>query len=481
MRKPIFVVLSLLIFFYSCTKIETTDIGNGLIPPIDGVNVKDTFFDVVTNTFIDDEISRVYKSDEHIVGTISNDPLFGSTNASLFFELKPTTYPFAFTGKKDSLVVDSAVLVLSYKGLYGDSTIPQSWKVYELNNKLAYNRAYPADTTITPFSVIGSKTVDITKFDDSVNYGFENAKNQIRIKLDNSFATRLIKNYDSLNAYKTDSAFRDKFAGFAIVPAQSSGNALIRVSLTDTNTKLSLYYSTRVDASTKRDTTVSYFRFNASGAPQTSASANTIHRIRSGAQVANFLKTGNSDSLAFIQTSPGTFVTVKVPNLSRFRNTLIHRAELMVYQAPFDPLTDRIFAAPRFVLLSSYDSTNKRKINIPNDYEVTQGGANITSFGGFRDNKELPGIGKVNAYIFTLTRYVQGIVTRHDSSYVMRLSASSNDSLYYKPPYPIITNAAPVYISPGNANIIANGRVRVFGGSGRSQQRLRLRIIYSEL
>ncbi len=353
--------------------------------------------------------------------------------------------------------------------------------MYELNNKLAYNRAYPTDTTITPFSVIGSKTVDITKFDDSVNYGFENAKNQIRIKLDNSFATRLIKNYDSLNAYKTDSAFRDKFAGFAIVPAQSSGNALIRVSLTDTNTKLSLYYSTRVDASTKRDTTVSYFRFNASGAPQTSASANTIHRIRSGAQVANFLKTGNSDSLAFIQTSPGTFVTVKVPNLSRFRNTLIHRAELMVYQAPFDPLTDRIFAAPRFVLLSSYDSTNKRKINIPNDYEVTQGGANITSFGGFRDNKELPGIGKVNAYTFTLTRYVQGIVTRHDSSYVMRLSASSNDSLYYKPPYPIITNAAPVYISPGNANIIANGRVRVFGGSVRSQQRMRLRIIYSEL
>ena len=481
MRKPIFAVLSLLIFFYSCTKIETNDIGNGLIPPIDGVNVKDTFFDVITNTFIDDEIAQIYKSDEHIIGTISNDPLFGTTSASLFLELKPTLYPFAFTGKKDSLVVDSAVLVLSYKGLYGDSTIPQSWKVYEMDNKLAYNRSYPADTTITPFSVIGSQTLDITRFNDSVNYGFENAKNQIRIKLDKSFATRIIKNYDSLNAYKTDSSFRDKFAGFAIVPSEPTGNALIRVSLFDTNTKLSLYYSTRVDASAKRDTTVSYFRFNSSGSVQTSASANTIHRNRAGAQVAKFLKTGKSDSLAFIQTSPGTFVTVAVPNLSKFRNALIHKAELTVYQAPFDPLTDGIFTAPRFVLLSAYDSTNRRKVNIPNDYEVTQGGANISSFGGFRDDRDLPGIGKVNVYFYSLTRYVQGIVTRHDSSYVMRLSASSNDSLYYKPPYPIVTNASPVYISPGNANVIANGRVRIYGGSGHSQQRMRLRIIYSEL
>lgn len=481
MRKPIFVVLSLFIFFYSCTKIETTDIGNGLIPPIDGVNVKDTFFDVVTNSFIDDDITRIYKSDEHIIGTISNDPLFGTTTASLFFELKPTSYPFAFMGKKDSLVVDSAILVMSYKGLYGDSTIPQSWKVYEMNNKLSFNRAYPADTSISANKLIGSKTVDLTTFNDSVNYGFEKASNQIRIKLDNSFATRFIKSYDSTNAYKRDSIFRENFPGFAVVPSASSGNALIRVSLIDTNTKLSLYYSTRVDASTKRDTTVSYFRFNASGDVATSASANTVHRNRSGAQVSNFIKSGKNDSLAFIQTSPGTFVTVKVPNLSKFRNTLIHRAELVVYQAPFDVYTDGVFAAPRYVLLSAYDSVNKRKINIPNDYEVLQGGANISSFGGYRDQKLLAGVGTVSAYSFLLTRYVQGIVTRHDSSYVMRLTAPSNDSLFYNPPYPIVTTASPAYIAPGNANIIGNGRVRIFGGSAQLPKRMRLRLIYSEL
>ena len=143
--------------------------------------------------------------------------------------------------------------------------------------------------------------------------------------------------------------------------------------------------------------------------------------------------------------------------------------------------TDAVFAAPRYMLLSAYDSANKRKINIPNDYEISQGGANIQTFGGFRDQRELLGIGRVSAYSFSLTRYVQGIVTRHDSSYVLRLSAPSNDSLYYKPPYPIVSIAVPAYLNPGNANIIAHGRVRLFGGTGQPQLRMRLRLIYSEL
>ena len=123
MRKPIFVVLSVLLVFFSCTKIETTDIGNGLIPSVDGVNIKDTFFDVITNTFVDDNIARVYKADDHLIGVITNDPLFGKTTASAFFELKPTNYPFSFSGNKDSIIVDSAVLVLSYKGAYGDLSL----------------------------------------------------------------------------------------------------------------------------------------------------------------------------------------------------------------------------------------------------------------------------------------------------------------------------------------------------------------------
>lgn len=487
MRKPIFVVLSILFIFFACTKIETTDVGNGLIPAIDGVNTKDTFLDVITNTFIDDDISRIYKSDDHVIGVINNDPLFGKTVASAFFELKPPNYKFYFAGNKDSLRADSAVLVLSFKGVYGDTTLPQTWRVFEINqnSKLKYDSAYGVETSnISYGNQLGVKSnFDIRELDDSVNSIFENASNQIRIKLDNSFASRLIKQYDSTSgkAYESDSLFRENFAGFAVVPDQASGNALIRINLLDTNTKLSLYYSSRADATTKRDTAVSYFRFNTSGGTETSGSANIIKRERSGSALANSINTGKNDSLLFVQTSPGSYATIKIPNLSKFRNAIIHRAEIQVLQAPDNPFLDNYLTAPRYLLLAAYDSVNKRKMNVPNDYEISQEGTNIQSFGGYLTQKDVPGIGTVSAYNFALTRYVQGIVTRGDSSYALRLYAPANDSLIYKAPYPSLLTPAPVYIAPGSANNVANGRVRIFGGGGQTQLRMRLRIVYSEL
>ncbi len=488
MRKPIFVVFSILSLFFACTKIETTDIGNGLIPPIDGINTKDTFFDVITNTYIDNDIARVYKGDDHVVGVISNDPLFGKTVASAFLELKPAVYRFSFPGIKDSLTADSAYLILSYKGFYGDASIPQTWRVYEIekNNKLKYDSAYGVQTANIFYGseMLGStNNFDIRKLGDSISDGFEASKNQIRIKLSSSFTNRFIKQYDSLpgNAYNNDSLFRENFAGFAIVPDQNAGNALVRINLTDTNTKLALYYTSRRDLATKRDTGVSYFRFNLSGSVATSGNANIIRRERNGAAVSIYLNTQKNDSLVFIQTSPGTFATIKIPHLSTFRNSIIHRAELEAVQAYDDANLDAVLTPPRYLLLSAYDSAKNHKVNVPNDYEVMQNSANIQNFGGFLFRKEVAGLGRVAAYNFSLTRYVQGVVTRKDPNLTFYLSAPSNDSLYYTSPYPFVTSPIPTYISPAGANNIADGRVRLFGGGGVSPYRMRLRIIYSEL
>jgi len=480
MRTPLFVVLCIVFIFIACTKITTTDIGSGLIPTIDGVIVKDTFFDVITNNFEDSSIARIYKGDDHVIGVISNDPLFGTSNAATLFELKPTIFPFSFPGNKDSLIADSVVLVMSYKGVYGDSTMPQTWNVFEINqsNKLKFDSAYGASNNILATNRIGTRSnFDIRSLDDSIKYGFELASNQIRIRLESSFATRLIKTFDSTNAYASDSAFRNNFAGFAVIPGAGSGNALIRINLLDTNTKLAMYYSTRVNASTKRDTGVSYLRFNLSGGSFTSGSANIIRRFRAGSQLAGFLNTGRNDSLLFLQTSPGTFATIRIPNLNRFRNVVVHRAELEAVQAPHNPDLDAKLAPPRYMLLCAYDSVTRNKINVPNDYEITQGGSNIATFGGFVRTR-----GNVAYYSYTLTRYVQGIVTRNDKSYTLRLYAPSNDTIQYKPPYPFGgSNTSPAFISPASANTIANGRVRLFGGGTTSTARMRLRIIYSDL
>ena len=60
----------------------------------------------------------------HWLKNITNDPIFGNTSASLFLQLKPAFYPFYIKGTKDSIIVDSVVLILSYKGFFGDSSKP---------------------------------------------------------------------------------------------------------------------------------------------------------------------------------------------------------------------------------------------------------------------------------------------------------------------------------------------------------------------
>jgi hypothetical protein len=55
--RRIFIFGVVLIAFFGCTRITSTDIGAGLIPPIDGVITKDTLLDLVTDTF-DPDLQR---------------------------------------------------------------------------------------------------------------------------------------------------------------------------------------------------------------------------------------------------------------------------------------------------------------------------------------------------------------------------------------------------------------------------------------
>src|SRR3954462_1483396 len=97
MHKLYCLAIAIVFVVSACTKIESTTIGNGLIPSIDGVTTIDTTLDVFTNNFLDPlgDSAKVYKTDDHVIGTISEDPLFGKTTATAYFELKPVTYPFS--------------------------------------------------------------------------------------------------------------------------------------------------------------------------------------------------------------------------------------------------------------------------------------------------------------------------------------------------------------------------------------------------
>lgn len=486
--RRIFIFTVLFIGFFSgCTRISSTDIGGGLIPDIDGVITRDTLIDVITDSFDDTDTTRIYKGDNHLVGAITNDPIFGKTRASMFFEMKPGSYPYFIPGNKDSLKIDSAVLILSYKGAYGDSTMPIRLSVSEisqntpLNSTITYPSNYPIVMPVnTGASLAQPVNIDIRRLGDSVKNRYENARNQIRIRLFDNVAKRFLKDYDSSNAYRSDSIFRTFFAGFALTAdAVAPANALLKINLADTNSKFALYYSSSSTGATQRDTSVAYLKFSAFS----SGDANFVTRDRTGSDAAKHLTTTSKpDSLVYVQTTPGTYVRIRVPGLQSLNNRIIHRAELIAEQVPdnTNPILETQMIPPRYLLLTVFDSVLKRKRNIPNDYVLATEGPNISSFGGFLTTKSAPGFDKIAAYNFNLSRYVQGIVTRKDTSFTLRLSAPANDSIFYTAPYPGNNFSQIYYLNSSIGNDTGDGRVRLGGGS-HSRFRMRLRIIFSRI
>jgi hypothetical protein len=464
--------IAILLAAQACTRISSTEIGAGLIPPIDGINTFDTFLTVQTRNAGTDTI-RVSRADVQVVGRMSNDPLFGTTDATLNLEVKPVFYPYSFEVRKDSLFLDSVVLTLAYDGAYGDTLTPMGFEVREVTagiNNIKADSLYSSTDVIPANNLLGTYTLDPRTFDDSVKVFRDTTKNQIRFRLNNSIGQRLLNVFDSTNAYRSDSAYKANFAGLQIRP--TSGNGLVKINLNTTNTRLALYYKFRQRESGRDSTTVRYFNFNS----VLCNSANTIIRNRNGSQAATYLAAGQTNSnqdLVFLQGGPGMFATLTIPGLTTFPNAIIHRAELQMEQIIDNPVLDNYFAAPNIFLAGFNDSIPH--FAVPKDVLFGQQGVgNYFEFGGIPFKKTTPA-GVVNAYNFNLTRYVQGIVSFKETIHRLKLYAP------YK--QPLATNASGTFysvVAVGAVNVAGTGRVRLGGGNNATAP-MRLRIIYSKL
>ncbi|MEO5947427.1 MAG: DUF4270 family protein [Chitinophagaceae bacterium] len=485
------IVATVAIVFSACRKInEATELGGGLIPPVDGINTFDTLINVqaFNDTFgMATDSQRLDKNQEFFLGLINNDPFFGKTDARMFFELKPPSYPYSFGNVPAKLLIDSVVLLMSYIETYGDTNTLQTVNVYEIDQNPSNNFRSDSNYLIrnehfTYSNVLGSKTFAPKTLKDSVKAFRDTTANQLRIRLDNSFGTRLLS-YDSVKtslngAYANDSAFKSKFKGFA-VRSISSGNAIMGFNLNGVNTALAIYYrnDTSSTVTPKYETTVKYFPFSGSYC----AAANYIKRDYTGKPVEAAVGGSVSDPIVYIQNTPGTFATIKIPDLPTIGNRLVHRAELIIEQL-YD-ISDSTFRAPELLYLDASDpsiaATNKYR-TIPYDLTIDNTGAlNLLTFGSL-PTITVDGAGnKIRVWKFNVSRYVQHILTGTQSLYDLRLFAPfSLLEQYGIPPGGDIT--IPVFIN----NTVAKGRVRLVGNNGvadTNPRRMRLRIVYSKL
>jgi len=491
--------LAFLSVISSCTKIDTTSIGGDLVGVDNEVTFADTLDIVSSQGTFTDILTTTPRSGTHVLGAITNDPVFGKTNAEVYLELKPNFFPYYFGTKGDTINTalipetrfDSAVLCLSYKFFYGDTNKVQSFKVYTINSPAtdfvdtAYKLNYRPAGDLGP--LVGTGTINPKRLGDSIFFpGSAKASiiNQMRIKLSNDFLTDLTSNMDtavgSESIFRSDTNFRAKFRGFAIVPDENTaGNGLFYVSLTDASTRLEVHFVKRNKG--VLDTSFSSFTLvNGFSNIVNSAHANYVQRDSTGTE----LKDNRQPGSLYIASTPGTYAYLSIPGLANRKNQIVHRAEILVEQIPSsDPAIaaiDDALIPPPFLYLDLIDSTTNRQfkpiyldLNPSNSYDPDNSityfpaaGIDNNYFGGYRRFRDDGSGKKIYYYTFNISRYVQRLATNGGNNYQFRLSAPVD--LYYKG-----------YRTPYNGNYVGYGRIKIGDGSDRSK--MRLRIVYSKI
>lgn len=490
---PLAIAITFLgILLQGCTKIEKTTMGGDLIPAVDNINTFDTILTVISNNYIPDDSTRLTQGADHMVGGIANDPIFGTSKATLFFQMKPFLFPFEFT---DSVkFFDSAVLVLQYSGHYGDSMAPLTLNLYEVDRKL-----YP-DTSITPIYTInpdlgvnrsrfwGQKTMRANQYKDTIDIKrgdsvYRRVNNELRIPL-NQFLAKALFEGDSATVYGSDSIFNSYMPGFAL-EAQGIPNAIHYFGVS-TGSEIQFYYRAKKD--TTQDTLM-----RAYGMTFTSGHAIKFERDRSGAEINSFLTQDPDRGVEqiYIDGTPGAMASLKIPGIQTLTNRVLHRVDLRVVElAPNTGATEQLIA-PRALYLDaeSIDEPGNFK-GIPYDLSpfgryfcYPQAGVDFSYFGGIAAKRQING-GTHVEYTFNITRYVQSVITRNEPFYNLRLSAPYY--MYYKdcvsPSVSFPSQVFPFLAGNSFINNVGESRVRVAGGNHPdSRLRMQVRVIYSKL
>jgi Domain of unknown function (DUF4270) len=495
-KSEVFLFLMVLVAT-ACTKIETTTLGADIIPDVDNINTFDTILEVNAYNEIPTDSTRIFGNDPHVLGAIDNDPYFGTSKSAMFFEMRPTEYPFLMS--VDSIVkFDSAVLILAYGGYYGDSTSPVNVRLYEVDNQMF------RDTTALPFYTFqpdlsantskfwGQKTMQARQFKDTIaikrgDSVYSKVNNQLRIPLDKTLAEAMFRQDTATGAFKSDSAFRAYFKGFAL-QAEGPANAMFYLGLNNANSRIEFYYQAKILSTGKLDTASKSFGFS-----NRCGHAMKFDRNRSGSEVMSFLNpdpTKGSTQL-YVQAAPGTVVKLKIPGIKTLTNRIIHRAELRVTEmTPNANSAQPQLIAPQLLFLDVADSNNTYR-GIPYDMSPLSNyfcyplsGVEYSYFGG-PSKIETVNSERLNVYRFNLSRYIQGVITRKETTYDFRISA---------PYYVDYKNCFNTTVSlPSNFYLIknANGNVANYPGDGRIRlagsnhpdpnKKMQLRIIYSKL
>ncbi|RYY37361.1 MAG: DUF4270 family protein [Sphingobacteriaceae bacterium] len=385
-----------------------------------------------------------------------NDPVLGLTESSIATDINlPGLVKYEIPD--GTITIDSAVMLMKYttNGFYGDS-LNSVFKVnvYQLNEKpisstsnVYYNsKTWNYDnSTVVGSKIFKARLHDTTRITDIVDGKADTITRvlpQIRVPMDVNFIRRLL--FTSELRTESNTAFQNYAKGLYITldkDASTGPGGIMGFSTPDT-----IKVHVRINNDGEIDTAIVPILIT-----RRFAQIKHTHTAEIEALIADQNTPNNT---AYVQGLGGLRVKVNFPDLSKFKNVIINRAELVITPqaiTPFAPL-------PRLMMYKL--DLAKQRTYIEDAIDARTGFS--TLFGGFYN------VPIKNEYRFLLTSFVQNLVAGKTKDYGTYIGAANETG-----------------ISNGTPSIDLNATAYPFGrtvlAGKNSPLRVKLNIIYTDI
>ena len=378
-----------------------------------------------------------------------NDPLLGSTNASLALSVNLPNDAYDFG---TNAVLDSAVLVMNFgSGFYGDSTVNYNIDVHQLASNLAKETSFLSSRTYAKESsllasysgkIFPTTPYKVTNIVAGAPDTLATVAPQLRLKLNNSFVTNNVVALPA-GTKKYNSYFQQAFKGLHVeirpstTTAMGNGGMMFfnfsNATATTSTSGLVLYYKKQNATTTTLTDTVSV-NFPISNT-MTPVATTVVHTYSAEVQAQLNAPATQQFSYTYLQPLGGLRNKLSFPNLQTLKTQIgkivVNKAELIVdLRSGTDVAPFR--AAPRLALYR-FDIAGQRQ-NLP-DNDVGNGQttfgdprANPTTFGGYFDSVN-------KRYVFSVTAYIQDLLDGKTEDYGTYLAVTPASALQVTPSF----------------------------------------------
>lgn len=395
--------LTVIFFLSACTKEE--NIGQDIVElPGDQLNV--VYVDTLTinaHSYIDDSL----RTDETSLSTLGSykDAIFGTTTSGFYTHLRIAANNLTFGNLP---VCDSIILSLKYNSLFGDTNFYNVIRVYELTQSIYKDSSYYSNMQELTYDPTPLATLNTQfKIKDSVLIDGVKQAPQLRIKLDESFANKIMAKSGGTEL-STNEEFLKFIKGLYVTASKTtSGGSIASFDLVSTVSQMTIFYHNSTDTALKTN-----FIINANCARINVN--NHYGYIDAGSEFKNQVINSPADTslgnqLLYIQSLGGVGIKLNIPYLmnlqSNNKKIAIQKAELILNVNPGS--ISNIQPNPSLALVKVDASGNNQLIDDYPNYDGAYSESNTQ-------------------YKFIITSYLQRILKGDNPNYGLKLLATGS-------------------------------------------------------